>query len=213
MTGPFTNRYREADERLRKAAAFDLPYPFRTESEGRPAAVLVLAGLREDGGGLELLITRRTESIATHKGQYALPGGMRDADAETAEATALREAREEVGVAEGDVETLGRLPAIWTPSGFSITPVIGLLKRSIEEIEIRPSVEEIDLWFWCPISRLREAGVYRSETREIVYQGASRTVPVDVYLVDTHRIWGATGAILRNFLTRLERVESDPGFG
>lgn len=213
MSEPFADRQRAALARLRKAAELDHPYPFRPISEGRPASVLVLGGLRAEGEGLEVLITRRTESIATHKGQYALPGGMRDSDAETAEETALREAHEEVGVEAKDVETLGRLPAIWTPSGFSITPVVGMLRRPIETIEIRPSVEEIDLWFWCPVARLRETGVYRSETREIVYQGASRTVPVDVYLVDTHRIWGATGAILRNFLARLERVESDPGFG
>ena len=213
MSSRFTDRYRLAYERLRAAAAVDHPYPFRPIAEGRPASVLVLAGLRADGGGLEILITRRTESIATHKGQYALPGGMRDSEEETAEATALRETNEEVGVETGDVETLGRLPEIWTPSGFSITPVVGVLRRPIEEIEIRPSVEEIDLWFWCPVERLLESGVYRSESREIVYQGASRIVPVDVYLVDSHRIWGATGAILRNFLARLERVESDSGIG
>lgn len=213
MSSVFARRYRESFEGLRAAVAVDHPYPFRPISEGRPASVLVLGGLRGDGGGLEILITRRTESIATHKGQYALPGGMRDSEAETPEATALREAHEEVGVEPTEVETLGKLPSIWTPSGFSITPVVGILRRPIEEIEIRPSVEEIDLWFWCPVDRLRETGVYRSETREIVYQGASRIVPVDVYLVDSHRIWGATGAILRNFLARLERVESGSGIG
>src|SRR4051812_31907036 len=111
--------------RLRKASDLDFPHPFRPAADGRPAAVMVLCGLRErtEDTHLEVLVTRRSEHLETHKGQYALPGGMRDADTETIAETALRETEEEVGIARARIETLGNLPPIWTPSGFQVTPV------------------------------------------------------------------------------------------
>jgi hypothetical protein len=50
--------------------------------------------------------------------------------------------------------------------------------------------------------------VYSTEPRTFVHEGTSRTVPMDVYQVDEHRIWGATGAMLRNFISRLEKIEA-----
>lgn len=194
---------------LRKAMALDHPHPFRTLSEGRPAAVLVLVGIRQETGTFEILVTRRTEHLATHKGQYAFPGGMRDVETETAEATALRETEEEIGIPSEEVEIFGRLPALWTPSGFYITPVVGLLRRPIDEVRVRPNPHEIDHWFWCRVDRLRESGIYSTEERTIDRDGASHTVSVDVYQIDGHRIWGVTGAMLRNFISRLEKVESN----
>jgi 8-oxo-dGTP pyrophosphatase MutT (NUDIX family) len=203
MEKRFVERHRQLVDQLRRAVDLELPYPFRPMSTGRPAAVLLLVGVREESGSVEILITRRTESLETHKGQYALPGGMRDFESETSEATALREATEEVGIPSDEVLVFGKLPSLWTPSGFSVTPVVGLLKRPIETVSIYPSAAEIDLWFWCRLDRLREAGVYTQESRSITHQGASHTVSVDVYQVDEHRIWGATGAMLRNFISRL----------
>ncbi len=208
MDAHFADYHRALSDRLRRAVALDLPYPFRPMSTGRPAAVLLLAGIREENGSVEILVTRRTESLETHKGQYALPGGVRDFEGETSEATALRETSEEVGIPNDEVTAFGKLPPLWTPSGFSVTPVVGLLKRPIEAVSIHPSAAEIDLWFWCRLDRLREAGVYSTEARAITHQGASHTVSVDVYQVDQHRIWGATGAMLRNFIARLEKIES-----
>jgi hypothetical protein len=166
---------------------------------------MLLGGLR-DGGGLEVLITRRTENLETHKGQYALPGGARDPE-ESAEENALRETREEVGIPESEILSIGELPSVWTPSGFLITPVVGLLRRPIEEVSVLPNPDEIGFWFWCSVDRFRETGVYSRESRSISIEGVERVVPVDVYQVDEHRIWGATGAMLRNFISRLERVE------
>jgi 8-oxo-dGTP pyrophosphatase MutT (NUDIX family) len=192
---------------LQSAVALDFPHPFRPALTGRPAAVLILGGIRANGA-FEILLTRRTENLETHKGQYALPGGMRDSESESPETTALRETQEEMGIAPDEVEVFGRLPPIWTPTGFTITPVVGLLRRPIDEIAVHPNLDEIDFWFWCGIDRLRATGTYTTETRVITHQGASRTVPIDVYQVDEHRIWGATGAMLRNFIGRLEKVET-----
>jgi ADP-ribose pyrophosphatase YjhB (NUDIX family) len=133
---------------------------------------------------------------------------VRDHEEETVEATALREVEEEIGISKSEIETFGTLPAIWTPSGFTVTPVVGLLRAPIEEVIVRPNPEEIDFWFWCQIERLRAPEIYSTENREIEIGGKKLTVQVDVFQVDDHRIWGATGAMLKNFLGRLERAES-----
>ncbi len=155
---------------------------------------------------LEILITRRGANLETHQGQYAFPGGVQDPEDTTSVDTALREAHEEVGVRPESVLTLGTLPMLWTPTGFQITPVLGLLELPLNQIEIRPNPDEIDIWFWCPLSRLRAEGVYSTETREITLEGKTRAVPMDVFNLDGHRIWGATAAVLKNLIGRWEKL-------
>lgn len=208
MEASFLARWERIRAQLVRVASIEHPYAFRPLAAGRPAAVLILIGIREADASLSILITRRPEEMEHHKGQYALPGGMRDSEHETPEATAVRETDEEMGIPPADVEGLGFLPPIGTPSGFRITPVIGLLRKPLERAEIRPNPGEVDFWFWCPVDHLRADGVYAAELRSILHEGVTREIPIDVFQVGDHRIWGATGAILRNFLVRFERTET-----
>jgi len=70
-----------------------------------------------------LILTRRSEKLKKHAGQWALPGGAMD-DGENPEATALRELAEEVGLVLTKDSVLGRLDDFTTRSGFTITPVV-----------------------------------------------------------------------------------------
>jgi 8-oxo-dGTP pyrophosphatase MutT (NUDIX family) len=70
-----------------------------------------------------LLITRRAPNLRSHAGQWALPGGRRDAG-ESAEAAARRELHEETGVVVAPDEVLGVLDDYVTRSGYLITPVV-----------------------------------------------------------------------------------------
>ena len=88
----------------------------------RPAAVAVVL-LADDEGRACFLLTRRTASLRTHARQWALPGGRIDSG-ESIEAAALRELREEVGVALEPTAVLGLLDDYGTRSGFIITPVV-----------------------------------------------------------------------------------------
>jgi len=104
--------------------------------ERRPAAVALC--IVEAGHGADLpamprhedwqtapavLLTRRAAHLGSHAGQWALPGGRIDGD-ETPEQAALRELDEEVGLAPGAAEVLGRLDDYATRSGYLITPVV-----------------------------------------------------------------------------------------
>lgn len=206
--------YRELETRLHQVVGLTHPYPFRPLEVGTPASVLVLAALRKNASAreVEILITRRGENLATHQGQYAFPGGMQDPDdgevgsSETLIRTALRETEEEVGVPRAEITPIGILPPLWTPSGFQVTPVLGLLRSPVEEVKIEANPAEIDLWFWCSLSRFRDPGIYSQESRTMTVGGLTHTVPMDVFQVDGHRIWGATAAILKNFIGRWEKL-------
>lgn len=206
------------EDRLRRIVEISHDYPFSSSTSqqraGIPASVLLLIGLLDGATEteVEILITRRTEHLETHKGQYAFPGGMQDPEdgdlgSEAAVvATALREAEEEMGVSRKEVITIGQLPGLWTPSGFQVTPVLGLLRTPIGKVKLVPNPDEISHWFWCPLARLQESTVYRQEARTLIIEGVSQTIPVDVFDIDSHRIWGMTAAILKNFIGRWEKL-------
>ena len=88
----------------------------------RPAAV-ALTLLADEAGAPAFLLTRRSSTLAHHRGQFALPGGRLDAG-ESFETAALRELSEELGLTLGPGQVLGKLDDFQTRSGFVITPVV-----------------------------------------------------------------------------------------
>ena len=193
------------EEKLKSALQLDLIDPLRPLLEGRPAGVLVLFGFKENDREPQLLITKRTDTLEKHKGQYAFPGGARDPEDQKEQGlltTALRETEEEVGISRAHVRVLGTLPELWTPTGYKITPVLGVLSIPIEEVILSLSTEEIAEVFWVPLSTLTRSGTYRLES--VKYGEVS--YPVHVYMIDHHRVWGATGSIIKNLLDRLQSL-------
>lgn len=70
-----------------------------------------------------LILTRRSQKLQNHAGQWALPGGSIE-PGETPEQTALRELQEEINLSLGMDSVLGRLDDFSTRSGFVMTPVV-----------------------------------------------------------------------------------------
>src|SRR5436305_15104621 len=89
---------------------------------------------------LEMLFTRRTDTVLTHKGQISFPGGQReDSDVETVE-TALRESYEEIGLEPSRVTALGELDDVFTAvSSLVITPVVGPVEGGIDDLVLPPA--------------------------------------------------------------------------
>ncbi|MCQ9374494.1 CoA pyrophosphatase [Methyloversatilis sp. XJ19-13] len=164
-----------------------------------PAAVLVPVVI----GGAEptLLLTRRSAHLYDHPGQIAFPGGRVDPGDVSPEATALREAQEEIGLAAGQVELIGRLPDYFiTASGFRVTPVVGLLHAPLV---LRLDPFEVAEAFETPLSFLIDPS---NRTRgRIEHEGVMReywAMPWQGY-----DIWGATAGMIVSFA---EHLLADP---
>ena len=155
----------------------------------------VLVPLRPSRSGTELIFTRRTDTVLTHKGQISFPGGALEAsDASVVEA-ALRESHEEIGLDPGRVDVLGQLDDVPTVvSGFVITPVVATV--DVNPADLRPAPLEVKDLLVVPLSRLLDPAVHRAEER--VADGMRFTI--HYFTIDQDVIWGATGRILDQFL-------------
>lgn len=161
-----------------------------------PAAVLVPLIARPEGW--QVLLTRRTEQLKHHAGQISFPGGRLESD-ESRVAAALRETREEVGIAPGKVNVLGRLDPFPTVSGYVVTPIVGIVDP---DHRLRLDRREVDSAFEVPLDFVLEPTNRRRQAAR--FRGRRRHYYVIEY--GPHHIWGATAAILVNLAGRLERV-------
>lgn len=160
----------------------------------RPAGVLI--PVIERASGLVVLLTRRAAALRIHAGQVAFPGGgMEPGDASIVE-TALREAREEVGIRREQVAIIGCLEAMPTITGFAVTPVVGSIAPGVT---IVPDPTEVESAFEVPLAFLLDAGNARTSVRDV--QG--RKLPVVEFVYAGQRIWGATANILLSLREKL----------
>ncbi len=167
-----------------------------------PAAVLVPFVLGATPG---VLLTKRTAHLSSHAGQVSFPGGRIDPGDAHAEAAALREAEEEIGLDPARVELLGRLPPYVTGTGYRITPVLGLLPPGLplDALGLHPSAAEVDAVFELPVTVLLDPAA--PQRRRAHVRGRWREFWVWPH--PEYYIWGATAAILVNLAARLRGAE------
>jgi 8-oxo-dGTP pyrophosphatase MutT (NUDIX family) len=171
--------------------------PAFTDRQPKNAAVLVPIVMRDQP---TLLLTQRTDTLSTHSGQIAFPGGKIDAE-ETAEQAALRETNEEVGIPHDYIEVLGVLPRYITGTAFHITPVVAALQPGFE---VRANAGEVADVFEVPLSFLMNPAHHARHDFE--FQGHQRewfSMPwLETRANEPARleryIWGATAGMLRN---------------
>ena len=169
-----------------------------------PANASVLIPLVMHAEGLRVLMTRRTAHLRAHAGQISLPGGRAEPEDASAEATALRETEEEIGLRHERIEVIGSLPVYSTVTSFQVTPVVGLVSPgftlALDDFEVAEAFE-------VPLQFLMTPA--RHQRRRFDFEGGSRqflSMPwVDPDASDEagepreYFIWGATAAMLRNF--------------
>jgi len=177
------------------------PSPEFTALLARPSrAAAVLLGLIERPEGPGVLLTERARHLVDHPGQVSLPGGRMHPGENPAE-TALREADEEVALAPSQVRLLGQLAPQLTGTGFLVTPVVGWIDPAFEG---RPDRSEVETIFEVPLAHLA-APENRRQGERVRWNTRFTT---DEFYFDRFLIWGATAAILSQFL-EIIRVDTE----
>lgn len=163
---------------------------------GRTAAVLVPV---LDLDKPEVVFTRRAEHLAQHAGQVSFPGGAAEQHDDSAVATALREAREEIGLDPSAVTAVGFLDRFDTISDYRVLPVVGLVEPPTRWVIDHSEVAEL---FTVPLDVLLDRNNYRKQVAE---QLGQRYV---YHRLDWqgHSIWGLTAAMMLNLLRRMDGI-------
>jgi len=185
--------------RAQLAASSDRPVPRRGDADDlatpspRRAAVIVAITDRPEPG---LILTQRPDTMPSHPGQVAFPGGRVEADDADDIAAALREAEEEIALARDAVDVLGAIASYHTISGFEVVPVVGVIAPDLTLI---PHEREVAGIFEMPLHVAIDRARYTART--VVVDGRSRDY-LEQHWGD-RRIWGATAAMLVNLGARL----------
>jgi len=170
-----------------------------SEPSRRLAAVLI--PIYSHNGDYGIILTKRSERMAHHRGQIAFPGGGHEPNDASLEHTALRESAEEIGLQPHHVRVLGQLDDLLTSnSNYLVRPYVGAIPYpypfSLDERETAYIIE-------VPLSFLRENNPPAQVTRE--HEG--RLVRSYFFDYDEHIIWGATAKIIKQFLDLLDAAE------
>ena len=168
--------------------------PLFVHDKLRDAAVLIPVVDRGDEAGV--ILTKRAETLRSHSGQIAFPGGRIDPTDASPEHAALRETEEEIGLTSDFIEIVGRMPDYVSGSGFRIAPVLAVVRPGFM---LTINQDEVDDAFEVPLGFLMNPANHNRESR--VWQDRERffyTMPFD-----DRYIWGVTAGIIRTLYERL----------
>jgi 8-oxo-dGTP pyrophosphatase MutT (NUDIX family) len=155
----------------------------------------VLIALADGPRGAEVLLTRRSMEMTTHKGEVSFPGGRVDSG-ETAIETALREAHEEVGLDPTASQIVGELQHLSTfVSKSYIVPIVARLGH---RPSLSPQTMEADRVMWVPVAEFTKPGTYRQER----WANLPPDRPLHFFELDDETVWGATAHMLIDLFER-----------
>lgn len=166
----------------------------------RPAAVLI--PLLRQADTWHLLYTRRTNHLPEHSGQVAFPGGRMDPEDASPEATALREAQEEIGLPPHTVRILGRLGDYPTITAYCVTPVVAAIDWPFS-MQLQPN--EVSRVFTIPLDWLAQPENYQEREREVPVPHAPIKV-IFYNLYEGEMLWGASARMTQALLGVLEHT-------
>ena len=196
---PSADFHRHVETIRRKLATFTPPPREALANKSNAAAVLIPMFERHDE--LHIVYIRRSDRVASHRGQVAFPGGRVDPVDATLRDAALREAHEEVGIHPATVDVLGPLGTMQTAtSGIIVASFVGVIPS---DAPLRPQLSEVAQIFDVPLSALRDPS-YRGDYEWTSEGPAARTAKFPAILYGGQTIWGLTYRITLNLLELLD---------
>jgi 8-oxo-dGTP pyrophosphatase MutT (NUDIX family) len=151
-------------------------------------ASAVLVPLFSNQGQYHVLFTERSDEVVFHKGQVCFPGGTQESSDVSLLQTALREAEEEIGLDDKDIEILGELDDITTlVTNYVISPFVAFIPYPHS---LKTDGKEVKATFSVPLSFLMDEANFKQDSYAYEYEG--------------HIIWGATARIVRQLVGLLK---------
>ena len=151
----------------------------------------------------EVTFIQRATHLRRHAGQIAFPGGAVDPEeAGDHERTALREAREEIGLPPSRVTVVGRLPAVrQRTNAFTVTPFVGIVRDAPPAVL---DANEVAAIYRVPLAAILAPGAVRPGV-EVTPERLVHTFHFDYGGL---HVWGLTGRILDLFVARYRSADS-----
>jgi 8-oxo-dGTP pyrophosphatase MutT (NUDIX family) len=169
------------------------------ENNPRKSAVIIL--LNPFADELSLVFTKRSPRLKVHRGQVSFPGGQMDKDDRDLLETALREMREEIGIAAEDIQLLGQLSDLFIPpSNFDVAVFVAVLMRP-PKYRINP--DEVEDVVEIPLRMLLEPENIKRKVFYKTTSGVDRSAPY--YAVKDLEIWGATAMIVSELVELIRK--------
>lgn len=160
------------------------------EPGDKPMAAVLAPLFEDDSGLIRVILTKRPDTMPTHAGHIAFPGGRPEPGDDGPVGTATREANEEVGIDPGQVEVLGFLPAVDTVE-FSLM-VVPVVARISTPLGLVPSDREVDRIYTPRLADLAD----RANWWHVPWNGWK----VWYYDLEGDTLWGATARMVRQLV-------------
>lgn len=189
----------EAQLKMASSLRFDPETIEQLKPKARLGSVMVL--LYPNEHSLCTVLTQRTSYKGVHSGQISFPGGKKDETDTDILQTALRETWEEIGLADYDIEIIGKLTELYIPaSNFMVQPFVGYCEEAPDFLANPREVEQI---LRVPIEVLLD-DAYRKRKDIVIHP--ELTVNAPYFAVDHHVVWGATAMMLSELAEILRPV-------
>jgi len=176
----------------------------RIKSGITPKDSSILIPLYKHHQKVTTVLIHRTHSNGVHSRQIAFPGGKMDVRDKDHYETAVREAKEELGIYPDNVEYIGKLTDLYVPpSNFIIHPFIGFLR---EKQDFFRDEKEVESFFETPLVNFCDPGKKKVHPFKMV---DDTIIETPCYDIDGHFVWGATAMIISEFAEILHEIKAD----
>ena len=189
-------------EALPSRESFTFPPQALPDRYSAAAVLLAFWPVGEDG--VQLVFTRRPDTLPSHPGQVSFPGGGMSSADDSPMQTAIREAREELGIDPAGVRIMGRLDDAWSFAGHHIIPYVGWLERAPE---LHPCPSEVEEVIVADVDVLMRPETTCTHT----FQAESEILSTPAFRWEGGYVWGLTADILLELLLWVQCKPSGRG--